>query len=52
MAKTSYYAIKNTKQVVTTWDECKEIVNGMPKAQFKKFSTMEEAQAFIEGKVW
>ena len=51
MAKTSYYAIKNTKQVVTTWDECKAIVNGMPKAQFKKFFTIEEAQAFIEGKV-
>ena len=51
MAKTSYYAIKNTKQVVTTWEECRGIVNGMPKAQFKKFSTMEEAQAFINGKV-
>ena len=51
MAKNSYYAIKNTKQVVNTWDECKAIVNGMPKAQFKKFSTMEEAQAFINGKV-
>lgn len=51
MAKTNYYAIKNTKQVVNTWDECKAIVNRMPKAQFKKFSTMEEAQAFINGKV-
>ena len=51
MAKTNYYAIKNTKQVVNTWDECKAIVNGMPKAQYKKFSTLEEANAFIEGKV-
>ena len=51
MAKTSYYAIKNTKQVVNTWDECKAIVNGMPKAQYKKFSTLEEANAFLEGKV-
>lgn len=51
MAKNSYYAIKNTEQVVTTWVECKGIVNGMPKAQYKKFSTLEEANAFIEGKV-
>lgn len=51
MAKIFYYAIRNTKQVVNTWDECKGIVNGMPKAQYKKFSTMEEAQAFIDGKV-
>ena len=51
MAKTFYYAIKNTNQVVNTWDECKSIVNGMPKAQYKKFSTLEEANAFLEGKV-
>lgn len=51
MAKTFYYAIKNTNQVVNTWDECKAIVNGMPKAQYKKFSTLEEANAFLEGKV-
>lgn len=51
MTKTFYYAIKNTNQVVNTWDECKAIVNGMPKAQYKKFSTLEEANAFLEGKV-
>lgn len=51
MAKTFYYAIKNTNQVVNTWDECKAIVIGLPKAQYKKFSTLEEANAFLEGKV-
>lgn len=51
MVKTFYYAIKNTNQVVNTWDECKAIVIGLPKAQYKKFSTLEEANAFLEGKV-
>lgn len=48
MAK-KYYAIKNTKQVVTSWEECKEIVNGMSGAQYKAFKTEAEAQAFIDG---
>lgn len=48
MSKTKFYAIKNTNQVVTTWEECKSIVNGMSKAAYKAFKTEQEAQAWLQ----
>ena len=47
MSKKKFYAIKNTQQIVTTWDECKSIITGMSGAQYKSFKTEAEAQAFL-----
>ena len=48
-----YYAVKVGKNpgIYMTWDECKEQVNKYPKAEFKSFTTMEEAHAFMENKI-
>ena len=47
-----YYAVKVGRNpgIYMTWDECKEQVNKYPKAEFKSFTTMEEAHAFMENK--
>lgn len=46
---TKFYAVK--KGLVTgifhTWDECKASVNGYSGAEYKSFSTMEEAKAYL-----
>lgn len=47
MSKQKFYAIKNTQQVVTSWDECKAIVNGLSGAKYKSFKTESEAVAYI-----
>ena len=47
MSKKKFYAIKNTKQIVTTWDECENIVKGMSGAVYKSFKTEAEAQDFL-----
>lgn len=46
----AYYAVKVGRNpgVYKTWDECNSQVNGFPKARYKKFSTLEEAEAFAE----
>lgn len=49
MSKENYYAIWNTQQIVSTWDECQQIVRGMSGAKYKKFGTLEEAQGFLRG---
>ena len=48
-----YYAVKVGKVpgVYTTWDQCKEQVNGFKGAKYKSFPTLEEANAFITGEV-
>ena len=48
-----YYAVKVGRNpgIYMTWDECKEQVNKYPKAEFKSFTTMEEAHAFMENKI-
>lgn len=51
MAKKTYYAIRNTRQIVESWDECKAIVNGMSGAKYKKFFNLDDAKAFINGEV-
>lgn len=45
----SYYAVARGRRpgIVSTWAECKTLVDGFPNARYKKFSTQEEATAFI-----
>ena len=47
MAK-KYYAVRTGRKtgVFMTWAECQKQVMGFSGAEFKSFSTMEEAQAF------
>ena len=47
MSKQKFYAIKNTQQVVTSWDECKAIVNGLSGAKYKSFKTESEATEYL-----
>ena len=42
-----FYAIKNTNQIVKTWDECKAVVDGLSGAKHKSFKTKEEALAYL-----
>lgn len=42
-----FYAIKNTNQIVKTWDECKAVVNGLSGAKYKSFKTKEEALSYL-----
>jgi len=46
-----YYAVKKglVPGVYQNWEECKNQVHGFPGAVYKKFNTMDEAQAFIGG---
>jgi ribonuclease HI len=45
-----YYAVKKGKKkgIYETWDACKEQVSGYGGAQYKSFTSILEAQAFIE----
>lgn len=47
-----YYAVKEgrTPGVYTTWDACSEQVTGYSGAIFKKFTNLEDADAFISSK--
>lgn len=47
MSKQKFYAIKNTNQIVTSWDECKAIVNGLSGAKYKSFKTESDATAYL-----
>ena len=47
MSKQKFYAIKNTNQIVTSWDECKAIVDGLAGAKYKSFKTESEATAYL-----
>ncbi|MBC1233559.1 ribonuclease H1 domain-containing protein [Listeria booriae] len=46
---TKYYAVKEGKKlgIFNTWEETKELVAGYPKAQFKKFDSKAEAEAYL-----
>lgn len=50
MAK--FYAVKEgrKKGIYSTWEECKEQVNGYKGAIYKSFKSIEEAKSFIEEK--
>lgn len=48
-----YYAVRRgrTTGIFTTWDECKKNVTGYSGAEYKSFTSREDAQRFInEGK--
>lgn len=49
MAKKRFYAIKAGYQtgIFNSWEECKELVTGYPNAKYKGFSTMKEAQDYM-----
>ena len=47
MSKQKFYAIKNTNQIVTSWEECKAIVNGLSGAKYKSFKTESDATAYL-----
>lgn len=47
MSKQKFYAIKNTNQIVKSWDECKAIVNGLSGAKYKSFKTESDATAYL-----
>lgn len=47
MSKQKFYAIKNTNQIVTSWDECKAIVNRLSCAKYKSFKTKSEAATYL-----
>ncbi|MBQ7642109.1 MAG: ribonuclease H family protein [Acholeplasmatales bacterium] len=46
-----YYAIKTDdfNTIVESWDEAKEIIQGLKAPKYKAFQTIEEANAFING---
>ncbi|GAB3036726.1 ribonuclease H1 domain-containing protein [Bowmanella dokdonensis] len=47
----SYYAVRKGHKtgVFETWSECQQATSGFPKAEYKKFKTREEAEAFAGG---
>lgn len=49
-----YYAIKRGREnnkIVTTWGECKKIVDGFPNAKFKSFKTKREAEEYLRNSI-
>lgn len=44
-----YYAVRigRTPGIYHSWEECKAMVDGFPKASYKSFKTLEEAQSFM-----
>ena len=46
-----YYAIKSDdyKNIVESWDEAKEIIKDLKAPKYKSFTTLEEANAFLNG---
>jgi len=51
MPKAGYYAVKVGKRpgIYTTWEDCREQVDGYPCATYKKLRTVEEAEAWMRG---
>lgn len=46
-----YYAVRKglVTGIYTSWEECQQNVNGYPGAEFKSFSTEEEAKRYLSG---
>lgn len=46
----NYYAVRVGRNpgIYKTWDECKKVTMGFKGASFKKFSSLEDAKAFIK----
>ncbi|MCC0636556.1 MULTISPECIES: viroplasmin family protein [unclassified Clostridioides] len=51
MAKQKFYAVKKGKKIgiYETWDECKKQVNGFSGAEYKSFTTSQEAKEYVYG---
>ena len=49
MAAKKYYAVKKGKTtgIFDNWDSCRESVDGFPGAEYKGFSTLEEARTYL-----
>ncbi len=49
MAKKHYYAVKKgiSPGIYKTWEECKSQVSGFSGAEYKGFTTLEEAESFL-----
>ena len=49
MAAKKYYAVKKGKMtgIFDNWDSCRESVDGFPGAEYKGFSTLAEAEAYL-----
>ena len=50
MAKKNFYVVLvgRTPGIYTNWEDCKAQVNGYKGSKFKGFTTMEQAQQYIE----
>ena len=50
MAKTKYYAVKVGKNmgIFQTWAQCEEQIKGVSGAQYKSFTTLEDAERYIQ----
>lgn len=48
-AKKKYYAVRSGREsgIYRTWEECKFQVDGYPKAEYKGFSSLEDAEAYL-----
>nr|WP_195237424.1 ribonuclease H family protein [Romboutsia sp. 1001285H_161024_C4] len=51
MAKVKFYAVRKGRNngIYNTWNECKEQINGFSGAEYKSFTTIEEAKSYIYG---
>lgn len=47
---TKFYAVRVGKVpgIYTSWNDCKAVVHGYPAAEYKSFSSMQEAQEYID----
>lgn len=51
MGNKKVYAVKkgHVTGIFNSWEECKKNINGFSGAEYKSYSTIEEAQAYIDG---
>lgn len=49
MAGKKFYAVRRGKKtgVFKTWEECRDSVEGYPKAEYKSFASVKEAEAYL-----
>jgi len=48
-----FYAVRVGRRpgIYSTWDACQKEVKGFPGAMYKSFTSEEDAQVFIDGKL-
>lgn len=51
LAKVKFYAVRKGRNngIYNTWNECKEQINGFSGAEYKSFTTIEEAKSYLDG---